>query len=301
MHGGVFDPTPFDGKRQRELIERACELGHGVSCRWLGARGDWNDPRTFEYRKRACRERDAKGCYDLSQAYTIGQGLRGDPSEECARYEPGCDLGNAQRCRLLDICSRLFTGMKGATRDPDKARQAKERACELGHAWSCALVGRHRRACELGDATSCDSPEDKARARARALHSAEEGCRTAVGPCLTVAALKTERPPPTKTEVAEIERGCRGGSPSACSALGLLFVQGKVVKKDVQRAARYFQKACKGGNAEACVMFGTAYALSSGAVQVPKRTSRAYLRACIGENEGGCRLLGVSRVSYPSD
>ena len=144
MHGGVFARAPFDGNRQYELVERACDLGHGASCRWLGARGAWDDARTFEYRKRACRERDANGCYDLSQAYSIGRGLRGNPSEEGARYERGCDLGSTQRCKLLDISSRLFTGMKGATRDPDKARQAKERACELRLTWSCVLVGRHQ-------------------------------------------------------------------------------------------------------------------------------------------------------------
>jgi hypothetical protein len=52
-------------------------------------------------------------------------------------------------------------------------------------------------------------------------------------------------------------KSCDGGDLAACTYLGSMYVDGKLVAKDPRQAAFFYAKACEGGNETACALSNT--------------------------------------------
>lgn len=53
------------------------------------------------------------------------------------------------------------------------------------------------------------------------------------------------------------EKSCKANTFEACASLGLMYQQGKGVKKDPKKATELLTKACKGGVQSACLATGS--------------------------------------------
>lgn len=54
------------------------------------------------------------------------------------------------------------------------------------------------------------------------------------------------------SSASDLTDACDRGNTSACFDLGIMYVRGKGVGKDVDRAKELFEKACHGGDLSGC-------------------------------------------------
>ncbi|MBK8277030.1 MAG: sel1 repeat family protein [Nitrospira sp.] len=85
----------------------------------------------------------------------------------------------------------------------------------------------------------------------------------------------------------------RGGTPTACNGLGLLYMKGEGVKQDEARAAAMFRKACDVGDPNSCSNLGVLYAEGTGVPQDDVQAVVFSRKACDGGDARGCYNLGV--------
>jgi TPR repeat protein len=209
----VHDPAAADAYNGK-----ACDGGYLYACVQLGAdlllgSADTPDPAAGVARLRqACEAGEPRGCATLGTAYVSGIGVEADPRAAVELYERGCRVGDGYACGSLGLMYSLGSGVD---RDLDHAGQLFAKACEAGDAIACGNLGwMHlrgigfpqdrdggaallHRACESGDGRSCYR---------LGLHEAELG----------------------RARIADRlwRRGCELGSPDACTALSVSFIDG---------------------------------------------------------------------------
>lgn len=76
------------------------------------------------------------------------------------------------------------------------------------------------------------------------------------------------------------EDGCRGGDPSGCALLGVMYEEGLAVSVDPARSTAYYDEACGKGHRRSCL---TVAERAEGAA-----ARRAYERACDAGSGFGC-------------
>lgn len=76
------------------------------------------------------------------------------------------------------------------------------------------------------------------------------------------------------------KKACDGNVYEACSDLGVIYFDGKGVKKYYKRAAELFNKACNGGYADGCSNLGVMYEHGEGVKMDITRAMGYYRRAC---------------------
>jgi len=95
------------------------------------------------------------------------------------------------------------------------------------------------------------------------------------------------------SQAAELyQKACNGGERKGCHDLGLMYLRGEGVPKDLNRAAGLFKRACDAGGTGGCLDLGLMYLRGEG---VPKDLNRAadlYKRACDAGGAPGCTDLG---------
>ena len=95
------------------------------------------------------------------------------------------------------------------------------------------------------------------------------------------------------SQAAELYRkACDGGERKGCHDLGLMYLRGEGMEKDLNRAAGLFKRACDAGGTGGCLDLGLMYLRGEG---VPKDLNRAadlYKRACDAGAPPGCTDLG---------
>lgn len=173
----------------------------------------------------------ATGAECLAAAQRVAAG--NDKNSACVLYQRACELGSGSGCNGQASC------VEG---EPRYALYA--RACELGDdalglmeaRTSCFNVAEHVRAAEPARAVklygmACDTGQQMACGR---------GARFAVQAGDRAAAARMA------------EQSCNERGESGCGILGVLYVRGEGVPRDLDRAAAALQRGCKAGDEEAC-------------------------------------------------
>ena len=83
-------------------------------------------------------------------------------------------------------------------------------------------------------------------------------------------------------------RKCEAGDAASCKKLGELYLNGKGVPKDEERALSIFEKTCDQGNMGACLDTGALYATATGTTVNMARAKQLMDKACAGGEQTAC-------------
>lgn len=171
------------------------------------------------------------------------------------RVVAACKRGDVLRDRAdacLAVAGYYERGVFGFPRDPRRAAALWESAVDI-----LAV------SCEGGVASDCTAA---AAAMSQALR-----------PGGAPGAAEAEAAP---WMIEYAEEGCRGGDPSGCALLGVVFEHGVGVAPDRTRSGAYHDRACGGGHRQSCLVLASR-AEGRDAVS-------AYERACRAGSGFGC-------------
>lgn len=87
------------------------------------------------------------------------------------------------------------------------------------------------------------------------------------------------------------QKACDNGNALGCRKMGKLYEDGSGVKKDLNKAVESYEKACEGSSAE-CLNIGILYYYGTGVKQDYKKAFELFERSCTAGNPRGCRGLG---------
>ena len=269
-----------------------------------------------------CSGGDFEDCFELGEAYRMGDGVPLDNTRAAEFYELACDGGYAEACMRLRMLGFQYRDGDGVPQDLARAAELYQHACNGGDARACWLVGYmykegngvlldqsratelYERACEGGDADGCNSfavmhdegdgvPLDQSRATELYERACEGG--SAYG-CfnLGIHYYEGEGVRQDWARAADLfERGCGGGEATSCFNLGALYYKGEGVPVDRARAAELYGRACDGGDANGCTRLGRMYRDAEGVSQDMARAALLLERGCKGGDAGGCNSLGL--------
>ena len=89
------------------------------------------------------------------------------------------------------------------------------------------------------------------------------------------------------------EKACDAGEMLGCYNLGVMYMLGNEVEKDLGKAVQLFKKACDGGNMLGCSNLGFMYANGNGVEKNEQKAVQLYKKACDGGEMLGCRNLDI--------
>ena len=134
------DLTRFVGADGRDVFQKSCDRGDGISCFILGslmhkgAGVPQDDPGAVTLFGKSCSNGWARGCGRLGESYLWGEGTQADPAKALASFDTACRNGYAPSCFNVGLMYRR--GMVGQP-DETMAQRRFRRACELGIQKAC--------------------------------------------------------------------------------------------------------------------------------------------------------------------
>lgn len=292
----------------------------------------------------ACKEGDSRSCVTMGLAYEKGFGVHRDYEAAFERYHHACARGYVPACsREAWLC---LNGL-GTDLDPAKAVDMARRTCNQGDAYGCAIMGEatsvggvvskdvaraavfYRRACDAGELAACGllgalyaQGEGVMQHLETAQALLQQACTShdPVG-CFNLGRLQLARAVETQNAGANesalklIEQSCRGGLAPACVSLGEAYTEGRIVPRDIPRAAEWYALAfyhgaasaalqalgvearshlknrCTQGDAIACVVASSLFAFAAPIVAPGQAsTKEAALEESAELAERGCTL-----------
>ena len=84
------------------------------------------------------------------------------------------------------------------------------------------------------------------------------------------------------------EKACDAGEMLGCYNLGVMYMLGNEVEKDLGKAVQLFKKACDGGNMLGCGFLGFMYEKGDGVGQDIYMAKEYYGKACDLGDQDGC-------------
>lgn len=89
------------------------------------------------------------------------------------------------------------------------------------------------------------------------------------------------------------KKSCEGGNPSGCFGLGTMYVMGKGVDVNLQKAQRYYEMGCSAGDPTSCTNLAMLYNEKTDASRDDKELAvQFYMTACQGGDAIACNNLG---------
>lgn len=210
-----------------------------------------------------CEAGDGAMCGEAADAYAAGQGTAQDLERGKRLAVRGCDLNNVKACFTAGLLFLGFTGSNSelAPSDGPKAVAHLDKACTLDiSSWACDFLTS---ALLIGDIV----PQDAS----KAVTMLERQCANTESSineydCVRLADLIYYGDYGVKRNEARAlqlyQEACtltKDGTKvdRACLQLGLMSLEGRLVKKDEVRAGQYFQGGCvQSGSPEACDKLG---------------------------------------------
>jgi TPR repeat protein len=143
-----------------------------------------------------------------------------------------------------------------------------------GMRWSATRNARR-------DMDSCERLKDRA--------ACDRACAQdfAVGCYLAAEMQKDDRDKRIDAQLL-YEKGCVGGDPRACRALGFWYRDGAT--KSASRALERFERGCKGNDATACYESGSMYLSGSGVKSDEVHAAAMFEMSCAGGHPHGCTM-----------
>lgn len=89
------------------------------------------------------------------------------------------------------------------------------------------------------------------------------------------------------------KKACEGGNPSGCFGLGTMYVAGKGVDVNLEKAQRYYEMGCSAGDPTSCTNLAMLYNDKTNASKDDKELAvQFYITACQGGDAIACNNLG---------
>lgn len=232
---------------------------------WLG-KAFPDESRGVALLRQACDHDVGVGCLNLARAYRFGWGMDVDKAAAVSLLRHACDnLDHGRSCKQL---GDMHLGGDGVAKDVSVATALFRRACNLAEPAGCYGLATvfDQQAAQVGK----DQGEEPAEmlAEARRLYA----------------------------------WSCRAGEMRACHNLGVLYLRGRGVPRDLPRSRELFRQSCEGGNDFACASW--ANALADGAPGLEPDLPRALSLAsstCERGEVAGCRSYAIFRFKHTRD
>lgn len=90
-----------------------------------------------------------------------------------------------------------------------------------------------------------------------------------------------------------VKRGCELNNTISCSDLGMAYLVGRGVPRDVAKAKPLIQKGCRQGYGRACANLGYMHYTGTGVPQNTRKAVRFYTQGCEGRSGAACANLGL--------
>ena len=268
----------------RPVLDKACAGGSDFGCSWLAivmeVSGDYTGGRAnFE---KACKSEEAFGCVGAAQDAAFGRGGPRDLDRARGEFRKSCDDGNMFGCAGLGESYSV-----DARQDLKQGLDLLRQSCRNESSYGCfdlALdyergygtdadfsLAREQlgKACNQSDESAC---KEAAILHARSVLSeplSQQAYDIYLDQCGELNLLACESlvslPGVKSLPQAQGSRGvyfavvkvfedsCNAGNPRGCAAMGELFDNGLLDRRDVKTARFYFQKACNAGLSSACL------------------------------------------------
>ncbi|MCB9777471.1 MAG: sel1 repeat family protein [Alphaproteobacteria bacterium] len=262
---GIENQRVIDAEKQ---LRSACLDGEQRACLGAAHLLVRHEPRTEAYREalvlftEACEAGLSDACVAGAEQRRIGYAKKTEAPPQDDMWAMACDLHSADGCAGLgDRLSRSKQTWPGAF-------DAWTRSCDLGQAPSCTDLGllverKHdpwtgeqprdsylTTACDNGDAEGCYwLAEDDLPRRGEPSEDAylllDRSCEGEYGPgCAELADVHLDRKTSFDDEIAarHLDTACSNSHFDSCRTLGVMFMRGKGVERDRQRANELLEK-----------------------------------------------------------
>jgi len=270
--GDYVDRWGIDNERVRaaedELLA-SCEEGELRACMGAGHLLVRHDPRSEAYGKalqlfdEACEGRIADACVAGAEQRRIGMARKVEAPEQLAMWGDACKLNDPGGCKGLGDRQVRERSMLA------DAFASYTRACDLGSAPSCSALGplverRHDppfdgeqppdvylgRGCDNGDPEGCywlaeDQLPKKGEPPEPAYLLLERSCEGSYGDgCAALAQVHLDRDTSFDDEIAarHLQTACDNGTYESCKTLGQMYLRGKGVERDRQKANELLER-----------------------------------------------------------
>ncbi|RME20641.1 MAG: sel1 repeat family protein, partial [Deltaproteobacteria bacterium] len=257
---GIENPRVVEAERK---LRDACTAGQQKACLGAAHLLVRHEPRSDAYAEAlllfvgACDSGMASACVAAAEQRRIGKARKVDAPGQLEMWQRACDHHSARGCEGLG--ERLARSKKTWP----QAYEAWTRACDLGAAHACTELGRlvqrkHRepwpgeqdpddylaRACDNGDPEGCyrlaeDDLPRKGDPPEEAYLLLDRSCEGEYGQgCATLAKVHLDRRTSFDDEIAarHLATACDNGQFESCKELGTMYLRGKGVERDRQKA-----------------------------------------------------------------
>ena len=255
-------------KQAEAQLGTSCAQGNARACVGAAHLLVRHEPRTTAYGEAltlfsgACDEGLGEGCVAGAEQRRIGQARRVEAPSQVDMWNAACDRNTP------DGCAGLGDRLAKSRNALDGAFTAYTRACELGHPHSCSELGmlvqrRHtpwegeepadsylRRGCENGDPEGCywlaeDELPRKGEPAEPTYLLLDQSCEGEYGEgCAELADVHLDRRTSFDDEIAarHLDTACANGFYDSCRILGGMYLRGKGVERDRQRATELLER-----------------------------------------------------------
>ena len=280
-----FDGVGTDAKLASKYLNKACNLKHTTTCKWL-AKDNSNKEKKMDLLKKSCNWNDGEGCALLAEEFYKVKDYR----QAAIYYDAACTLSYSDGCKTL---SRLYTeDHNGWQHDYRKAMIYDKEECKvinscerqkiLGETAFKACKARedyNKRKIEIlgGEGDKFTELCEGSYSNAKAGYLAEQECFTLL-----------------KNKDAEAIQYCAdlcnnyhvGG---ACLELGIVYKNGQGVKQDNEKVKTYLSKACDLSSiyTNTCYDIGVMY-YNGDKVPQNKNIAQEFFRKSCSEKKTHC-------------
>lgn len=263
---------------------RSCDDGELRACLGAGHLLVRHEPRSEAYGQalvlfdRACEGRIADACVAGAEQRRIGMAKKVEAREQMPLWDAACRLNTPAGCAGLGARQVREKGLL------PEAFASYTRACDLGDAPACSALGplveeRHEPAFEgeqpaqvyLG--RGCDNGDP-------------QGCYW-----LAERAM-VPRTPPSEEAYLLLERACGGQHGDGCAALAQVHLD-RATNFDDEIAARHLQTACDNGTYDSCKVLGQMYLRGKGVERDRQKASELLERFRLNADRKHVRLGAV--------
>ena len=286
-----------EATREPEACAAAAELyfdgGISLPARQRAGGGHPLDhARSFRYASEACEKGHAFGCALVGYHHQDGLGTEWAPERAIAAYEKACAGGAGVGCYNL---ASMYFGGHGVVADEAraegykaKAKLAWQAACEgTGPRWCTNVAYLLREEDARGNREKCLALDERA-----CDHQVLVGCTEAVRDRFALGRIGAT------AMVNELDRLCRAGEPSACTAAGGALVAGSDgVTVDAKRGMALIVRACEIGDKQGCALAGVEHASGQLVPQDLAAADRFMVKACDHGMGAACTMVARDRVS----
>ncbi len=275
---GIDNPRVADAEAR---LQQSCGAGEQRACLGAAHLLVRHEPKTKAYGEAlelfdgACAGGLGPACVGGATQRRIGTAKRVKARSQIELWQAACDLHDAEGCAGLG--DRMSKSKKTWT----EAYVAWTRACDLGHAHSCSELGRlvakkHEPAWEAEQSQDlyltrgCDNGDP-------------QGCYW-----LAEEEIPVSGEPPEPTYLL-LDRSCEGDYGEGCAALATVHLDRRTSFDD-EIAARHLETACDNGFYDSCKTLGGMYMIGKGVDRDRQRANELLDKFRLNATETHVRL-----------